>query len=156
MDLSHGEAIDSLCRLCRAEGEKSEAVDWATGSDGRRYYVCAEHAEQLARFGRDLDDLPETPHAQPCNACNQLTLTEDLNPATKRCPECEGPEAVAHTLIDEDAAGMSAEEALEVMDTLVEEGEEDVDPERAAEALEQMTGIPMEPAEETEEEDAEA
>jgi len=147
MELTHGDAIDSLCRPCRSKGRRREAVDWSTGTDGRRYYVCTECAKELTRFGRDIEDLPETPHGQPCQGCSKMTLTEDLHPGSKRCPTCEGPEAVIHTVVDE-TEGMDPADALTVLDQLVED-EESVAPEMAAEAVERLTGVETVPASET-------
>lgn len=151
MDLSHGEAIDSLCRVCRSLGKRSEAVDWTTGRDGRRYYVCEEHARQLTRYGRDLDDLPETPHAEPCARCSKMTLTEDLDPAKKACPECMGTEETAHAIMDAHGGEVSTQRAVAILNELMTEEDAHVDPESAAEAVEQLTGVAMEPVEESEE-----
>lgn len=145
MELDRGDDIDTRCWVCQHEGEKGEAVGWTYGSDGKRYYVCADHAEDLTRFGTALDALPDTPAAQPCQGCHRLTLVEDLTLGSKRCPSCEGPEGVLNTVIREEDGSMSVDEAVQVLDQLVEE--EDVPPETAAAAVEQVTGVPMEPAE---------
>lgn len=144
MDLSHGEAIDSYCHPCRALGRKEEAVDWTTGTDGRRYYVCEEHAHQLGRYGRDLDDLPETPHAQPCARCTKMTLTTDLDPAKKACPECMGEEETAHAIMEAND-GIGARRAVAILNELMTDEEAHVDPDEAAEAVERLTGVVMEP-----------
>lgn len=145
MDLSHGEAIDSLCRVCRSLGRKSEAVDWTTGRDGRRYYICEEHARQLARYGRDLADLPDTPHAEPCQRCSKMTLTEDLDPAKKVCPECMGEEETVHAIKDAHEGEVSTQRAVAILNELMTDEDPHVSPESVADSVEELTGVEMEP-----------
>lgn len=148
MDLSHGEAIDSICRLCRSLGRREEAVDWTTGSDGRRYYVCEEHARELTRYGTELEDLPETPHAQPCARCSKLTLTTDLDPSKKVCPTCQGDHETAQAILEAHGGEVSTKRAVAILDRLLTDEDAHVDPESAAEAMERLTGVTMVPAEE--------
>lgn len=151
MDVDRGDAIDSLCRVCRSKGRAREAVAWATGRDGRRYYICEEHAKQLARFGRDLDDLPETPHGEPCQRCYKMTLTEDLDPAKKVCPECMGTEETANAIMEAHGGEVSTQRAVAVLNELMTADEAHVDPETAEEAVEQLTGVKVALVEDAEE-----
>ena len=147
MECSHG-GIDSACARCKAEGKDVEAcgesVDWVQKRDGTREYVCAEHARDLTRFGTPLEELDETPHADPCRACNKLTLHADLHASANLCKACTaGHERVE----DVSREGMTFEAAVDLVDSLMDE-EEDVDPETAAEAVERLSGMPMVPREE--------
>jgi len=88
MDLNWADAIDSACTGCGGD-----AVDWVQVHDGTRRYACAECLEDLVRYRDDLTvaDLPETPNAVVCPACERITLEQDAGPAN-RCPDCGGPE----------------------------------------------------------------
>lgn len=145
MRLSHNEAVDSACGRCRAEErppeDRGDTVDWVQKQDGTREYVCAEHARDLGRFGAAIGELPETPHADPCAGCGTLTLHEDLDVRSRRCPSCEyGNERARER--HHGGETMTFEEAVNLVQELVED-EEAVTPEVAAEAVEKMTGVPM-------------
>lgn len=148
MELCHNAAVDSACARCKAEGktpeECADTVDWVQKRDGTREYVCAEHARDLARFGTPVEELPETPHADPCRACNKLTRHEDLHAGANLCKACT---ASNERVEDVTETGMTFEAAVDLVDTLMDE-DEDVDPETAAEAVERLSGMPMVPREE--------
>lgn len=153
MDLTHGDKVDSRCGVCQKEskiGPETMAVDWVSRTNGHRLYVCPEHARDLGRFGRALEDLPETPAADLCNGCGQLTLDEDMaKPGV--CKECAGESLDEAVLTSMGRDSLTFEEAMDVLEDLVDE-DEDVTPEQAAEAVERWSGMPVTPAEEDAEE----
>lgn len=147
MDLTHGDKVDSRCGVCQKEskiGPETMAVDWVSRTNGTRLYVCPEHARALGRFGRALEDLPETPAADLCNGCGQLTLDEDMaKPGL--CKECAGESLDEAVLTSMGRDSLTFDEAMAVLDDLVAEDEE-VTPEQAAEAVERWSGMPVTPA----------
>ena len=98
------------------------AVDWVERGSGTRLYVCADHARPLGRFGTALEDM-----AGP-----------------RVCAEC-GNREIEEVVRANAGAGMSFEESMALAEDLMDE-DVDVDPERAAEAVERLTGMPMVPA----------
>lgn len=147
MDLTHGDKVDSRCGVCQKEskiGPETMAVDWVDRTNGTRLYVCPEHARALGRFGRALEDLPETPAADICNGCGQLTLEADMG-KPRVCNECAGESLDEAVLTSMGRDSLTFDEAMDVLDSLVDE-EEDVTPEQAAEAVERWSGMPVTPA----------
>ena len=151
MDLDHEDGIDSRCGLCQREqriGPETMAVDWVTRTNGHRLYVCREHAEPLARFGTALEDLPATPEADVCTGCGQLTWSEDMG-GMRLCSSCgtDGRKEALRELSRMEATEgrLTFERAVDLLEDLVDE-DEDVPPERAAEAIERWSGMPMTPA----------
>jgi len=147
MDLTHGDKVDSRCGVCQKEskiGPETMAVDWVTRTNGTRLYVCPEHARALGRFGRALEDLPETPAADICNGCGQLTLEDDMG-KPRVCNECAGESLDEAVLTSMGRDSLTFDEAMDVLDDLVAE-DEDVTPEQAAEAVERWSGMPVTPA----------
>lgn len=123
------------------------AVDWVERASGTRLYVCAEHARALGRFGTSLEDMDATPQADTCTTCGKLTLMEDMA-GPRVCAGC-GDTDVGE-VVRANAGDMSFEEAMALAEDLMEDGE--VDPDRAAEAMERLTGMPMVPRDEALEE----
>lgn len=148
MELEHGDKLDSRCGLCDRDnrtGPETMAVDWVERSNGTRLYVCARHARPLGRFGVPLEDLPDTPAAETCTGCGKLTRMEDME-GPRLCGEC-GEQDLAETIRRNTGGSMSFEAAMALVEDLMDE-DEDVDPERAAEAMERVSGMPMVPQEE--------
>lgn len=85
MELHWAERIDSACTGCGGN-----AVDWVQTFDGTRRYACEACLEELLRYDAEasLADLPDTPQAVQCPACERLTLQMDTGPAN-RCPDCQ-------------------------------------------------------------------
>lgn len=91
MEFDSTDAIDSRCRVSRERDIVAEAGDWVRGYDGTRWYVSKVVAREMLRFADDettLDDLSAHPRAGLCRACRTLTLTDDLDPATRHCLDC--------------------------------------------------------------------
>ena len=146
MDLKQGDKLDSRCGLCERDnrtGPETMAVDWVERGSGTRLYVCADHARPLGRFGTALEDMAATPHADTCTTCGTLTRIEDMA-GPRVCAEC-GDREIEEVVRANAGAGMSFEESMALAEDLMDE-DEDVDPERAAEAVERLTGMPMVPA----------
>lgn len=148
MDLEQGDKLDSRCGLCDRDnrtGPETMAVDWVERGSGTRLYVCAEHARPLGRFGTPLEDMDETPNADTCTTCGKLTRVEDMA-GPRVCAEC-GEREIEEVVRANAGEGMSFEEAMALAEDLMDEDAE-VDPDRAAEAVERLSGMPMVPREE--------
>ena len=121
------------------------AVDYVERGSGTRLYVCAEHARPLGRFGTPLEDMDATPNADTCTTCGKLTRVEDMA-GPRVCAEC-GEREIEEVVRANAGDGMSFEEAMALAEDLMDEDAE-VDPDRAAEAVERLSGMPMVPREE--------
>lgn len=153
MELEQGDKLDSRCGLCDRDnrtGPETMAVDWVERGSGTRLYVCASHARPLGRFGTPLEDMADTPNADTCTTCGKLTRVEDMA-GPRVCAEC-GEREIEEVVRANVGEGMSFEEAMALAEDLMEEDAE-VDPDRAAEAVERLSGMPMVPREDLEEAD---
>lgn len=69
-----------------AETCKTDASTYVKTQTGSRMYICAGHAEEVARF--DDVDLDDHPRAAVCEACQRLTPTEKMD-WEGRCADCQ-------------------------------------------------------------------
>ena len=133
-----------MCQREQRIGPDTMGVDWVTRSNGHRLYVCPRHARDLGRFGRALEEVPDTPEADVCTACGKLTLKDDMtNPRV--CAGCAEEDLGTQVLANAGREALTFEEATDLLADLVDE-DEDVPPEKAAEAVERWSGMPMTPA----------
>jgi len=93
----------------------------------------------------------DTPEADVCTGCGKLTLKADMaNPRV--CAGCAEADLGEQVLANAGREALAFEEAVALLDDLVDE-DEDVPPERAAEAVERFSGMPMTPADPASEEE---
>lgn len=91
MERGLGDVIDSTCGygVTHPSGENDVcgdyAVTWVELTKGTRRYLCADHADEVERFGDDTDDHPLV---SVCSRCGRLTPEDYIDPFGV-CDDCQ-------------------------------------------------------------------